>query len=70
MITHRSRFYRSSRRCAAVRSRKEKATSPGAVIHRTAVIVQLVNDETALCWTSEFTTATKNDGVQFKAKAP
>jgi len=36
----------------------------------TAVIVQLVNDETATCWTSEFTNAIKNDGAQFKAKAP
>ena len=34
------------------------------------VIVQLVNDETATCWTSEFTAATKNDDSSFKAKAP
>ena len=36
----------------------------------TEVIVQLINDETSTCWTSAFTTNTKNDGVQFKAKAP
>jgi hypothetical protein len=36
----------------------------------TSVVVQLVNNETSLCWTSEFTTSTKNNGVQFKAKAP
>jgi hypothetical protein len=36
----------------------------------TAVTVQLVNDETSLCWTSEFTAASKNTAEQFKAKAP
>jgi hypothetical protein len=36
----------------------------------TEVIVQLVNDQTATCWTSEFTTAKKNEVDQFKAKAP
>lgn len=34
------------------------------------VIVQLVNDETFACWTSEFTAAKKNTGTQFKATAP
>ena len=33
------------------------------------VVAQLISSE-GICWTSEFTTATKNDGVQFKAKAP
>ena len=32
-----------------------------------AVTVQLVNDETAACWSSEFTAATRNDAQQFKA---
>ena len=36
----------------------------------TTVTVQLVNNQTATCWTSSFTTAKKNDGVQFKATAP
>jgi hypothetical protein len=34
------------------------------------VTVQLVNDETPTCWTSEFTTAKKNTSEQFKAKSP
>ena len=34
------------------------------------VTVQLVNNQTATCWTSEFTSAKTNDGVQFKATAP
>jgi cysteine-rich repeat protein len=34
------------------------------------VTVQLVNDATPLCWQSTFTTATINDGLRFKAKAP
>jgi hypothetical protein len=36
----------------------------------TKVTVQVVNDETGTCWTSEFSTATKNGGGQFKAKSP
>ena len=36
----------------------------------TAVTVQLVNDETSLCWTSEFTTVKANTAEQFKASAP
>jgi hypothetical protein len=36
----------------------------------TKVVVQLVNGETSLCWTSEFTSAIKNDGSKFSAKAP
>ena len=38
----------------------------------TTVTVQLVNDETSTCWTSEFTAAgmKKNDPTQFKAKTP
>jgi hypothetical protein len=34
------------------------------------VTVQLVNNETPTCWTSEFTTATHNTPAQFKAKSP
>ncbi len=34
------------------------------------VIVQLVNDQTSMCWTSEFTAAKKNDGATFQAKTP
>jgi cysteine-rich repeat protein len=33
------------------------------------VIVQLLSSE-GLCWTAEFATSIKNDGAQFKAKAP
>jgi hypothetical protein len=36
----------------------------------TAVTVQMVNDETAACWTKSYATASKNDGDDFKAKAP
>jgi hypothetical protein len=36
----------------------------------TTVTVQLINSATPTCWTSAFTTSSKNDGVQFKAKAP
>jgi len=36
----------------------------------TALTVQLVNDETSTCWTSEFTTVKKNTAEQFKASAP
>jgi probable HAF family extracellular repeat protein len=36
----------------------------------TRVTVQLFNDATSTCWTSEFTTATKNDSTKFKAKTP
>jgi hypothetical protein len=36
----------------------------------TTVTVQLVNDETATCWTSEFTAAKTNTAEQFKAGAP
>jgi hypothetical protein len=35
-----------------------------------AVIVQLINSTTSTCWTSSFTSNSKNDGEQFKAKAP
>jgi len=34
------------------------------------VTVQLLNDTTTTCWTTEFTTALKNDGVRFKARTP
>jgi hypothetical protein len=34
----------------------------------TAVTVQLINDQTSTCWTSEFTSSIKNDGAQYKAK--
>jgi hypothetical protein len=34
----------------------------------TRVTVQLHNNQTSTCWNSEFTTATKNDGTQYKAK--
>ena len=34
------------------------------------VIVQLINDETGLCWSSEFPTAIRNDGAAFKAATP
>jgi hypothetical protein len=36
----------------------------------TKVIVQLVNDQTSQCWSSEFTAAKKNTAEQFQAKAP
>jgi len=36
----------------------------------TKVIVQLVNNQNATCWTSEFTTAKTNTLEQFKATAP
>ena len=32
------------------------------------VTVQLRNNETSTCWTSEFTSGAKNDGGQYKAK--
>jgi hypothetical protein len=34
----------------------------------TSLTVQLINNETATCWTTDFTSAIKNDGIQFKAK--
>jgi hypothetical protein len=36
----------------------------------TAVTVQLINNRSSLCWTSQFTTAKTNTAAQFKAKAP
>jgi hypothetical protein len=36
----------------------------------TKVTVQLVNNESPLCWSTAFSAALKNDGTQFKAKAP
>jgi hypothetical protein len=36
----------------------------------TEVTVQLINSDTPTCWTSSFTSNSKNDAVQFKAKAP
>ena len=35
----------------------------------TDVTVQLVS-EAGICWSASFAAATKNDGVQFKAKTP
>ena len=34
------------------------------------VVVQLFNDETPQCWSSEFTSASKNSPTQFSAKLP
>jgi hypothetical protein len=36
----------------------------------TKVTVQLINSDMPTCWTSEFTSASKNDALLFKAKAP
>jgi hypothetical protein len=36
----------------------------------TEVTIQLINNETPLCWTSSFTAAAKNEVGQFKAKTP
>jgi hypothetical protein len=35
-----------------------------------SVTVQLINDETSTCWTTEFTTVKTNTASQFKASAP
>ncbi len=34
------------------------------------VTVQLVNDTTSICFGADFTSASRNDGVEFKATAP
>ena len=44
---------------------------PALYFHKdTKVIVQLINDQTSKCWTTEFSTASKNERGSFKAKTP
>ena len=44
---------------------------PAMYMHKdTKVIVQLINDQTSMCWSSEFTSASKNGGGSLSAKTP